>query len=305
MRMAILKSAGVKRAGMGSRERQSPGSSTAPRPFLKWAGGKTAIYAHLRKFLTPISPGGTYFEPFLGGGAVFFALSPAKAVLSDRNKALIVAYQLVKDEPESLVRALSELGLPRGEAEYYRARSKFNRLLAKVGVLDREESVTFAAMFVWLNHLCFNGLYRVNRKGEFNVPYGFYQNPYIFDKGLLIEDSRALANATVACSDYEEALSSAQEGDLAYLDPPYDPISESSTFTSYTPTGFGFEEQERLARVVRELVGRGVRVVLSNSPSKRVRELYRGFRVEVVNAPRTINSVGSKRGPVEELVVVA
>ncbi len=277
----------------------------APKPFLKWAGGKGQAFSELRRFFPSLDPGATYYEPFLGGGAVFFGLMPAAAVLSDSNRALIFVYQAVKDHVERVIVALGRMSPPESERDYYTARTRFNKLLANLSTLDRGQIVTFSAMFIWLNHLCYNGLYRVNKKGGFNVPFGFYRNPTIYSAENLRAASAALQSTRILTSDYERALMTAEKGDLAYLDPPYEPVSETAKFTAYTPDGFGASEQERLSRVVHDLVSRGCRVVLSNSPSDRIKELYRGYRFERVRVPRAINCVGSRRGAVEELVVIA
>jgi len=279
--------------------------SVFPRPFLKWAGGKSQAFQELRRFLPDVREGQTYYEPFLGGGAVYFGLSPKSAVLSDLNKSLVFTYQAVKDNVEGLIATLGKLPPPSSEKDYYTARTRFNRLATRLATLDKGQIVTFAALFIWLNHLCYNGLYRVNKKGGFNVPFGFYRNPTIYSADSLRATSIALRPAKVMAADYESALENAGKGDLAYLDPPYDPVSETARFTSYTSSGFDVSEQERLSRVVHDLVDRGCRVVLSNSPSERIKELYRGYRFERVEVPRAINCVGSRRSAVEELVVIA
>jgi len=300
------------REGLGSESRSvSAGQTIGERrpspakPFLKWAGGKGQALVELRKFIPELDGNHTYFEPFLGGGAVFFGLGPRTAILADLNRALVFTYQVVKDNVEPLIEALGTMGPPATEKEYYTARAKFNRLIARVSTLDKRQLVTFAALFIWLNHLCFNGLYRVNKKGGFNVPYGYYQNPGIYNADVLRASSSALKGSVIMTADYESALSTAQEGDLAYLDPPYDPVSETAKFTGYTSSGFGAEEQKRLAGVVRELVSRRCRVVLSNSPSDRIIDLYRGYRIERIKVPRAINCVGTRRSAVEELVIIA
>jgi DNA adenine methylase len=277
------------------------------RPFLKWAGGKGQVFPSLRQYFPPLAEGQTYFEPFLGGGAVYFALLPKSAVLSDLNGPLISTFASVKDAPSELAAAIRRIGEPRGEEQYYEVRKRFNRLVTRRKSLTPGDRMNCAAMFVWLNHTCYNGLHRVNQQGEFNVPYGFCQKPFIFSEPQLKTASRALreADAQLLESDYEKVLARAVRGDLAYLDPPYEPVSATASFTSYTREGFDGQEQERLSRVVHELVERGCRVVLSNSPSPRILELYKGFRTARVLVPRAINSVGTRRMKVDELVVVA
>jgi DNA adenine methylase len=277
------------------------------RPFLKWAGGKGQAFPSLRQYLPPLADGQTYFEPFLGGGAVFFALSPKRAVLSDLNGPLISTFESVKETPADLAAAIRRIGEPRGDEQYYEVRKRFNRFVARREKLSPVERLNCSAMFVWLNHTCYNGLHRVNQQGEFNVPYGYCLKPFIFSEPQLKAASRALraAKTLLLESDYEKVLSRAVRGDLAYLDPPYEPVSATASFTSYTPEGFDGQDQERLSRVVHELVDRGCRVVLSNSPSPRILELYKGFRTARVLVPRAINSVASRRMKVDELVVVA
>lgn len=281
--------------------------SPITRPFLKWAGGKGQAFPSLRQYLPPLEEGQTYFEPFVGGGAVFFALRPKQAVLSDLNGPLITTFKTVKDAPSDLATAIRRIGEPRGEEHYYEVRKRLNRLVAKRDKVSPEDRLLTAALFIWLNHTCYNGLHRVNQSGEFNVPYGFCQKPFIFSDQQLRAASKALRGAAALLleSDYERVLSRAVQGDLAYLDPPYEPVSPTASFTSYTREGFDAKEQERLSRVVHELVERGCRVVLSNSPSPRILELYKGFRTARVLVPRAINSVGTRRMKVDELVVVA
>jgi DNA adenine methylase len=296
---------GVRPSAVNGHAESRSDSTKSGRPFLKWAGGKGQAFDQLSGYLPKLDDQHRFFEPFLGGGAVFFSLLPKSARLSDSNRALVYSYQVVKDDVEGLISALGRLPPPKREEEYYAARTKYNRLQARISSLDKDQLTTFAALFIWLNHLCYNGLYRVNKSGGFNVPYGYYRNPSIYDAGALRASSRALRDSSVLCADYEIALESAGRGDLAYLDPPYDPVSDTARFTSYTPVGFGADEQVRLSKVVHELVARGCRVVLSNSPSNRVRSLYEGYRMEIIRVPRAINCVGTRRSAVEELVVIA
>jgi len=277
------------------------------RPFLKWAGGKSQVYASLKQYIPPISPDGIYFEPFLGGGAVFFALAPKRAVLGDVSQPLITTYSALKADVRQVIECLRRRSPPKSEPEYYELRRELNRAIPGCAQATGIQRSRFAALFITINHTCYNGLYRVNRKGEFNVPYGFCISPFIYDQAQLELASEALrkSRAKLVADDYERILANAEKGDLAYLDPPYEPLSDTSSFTNYTSGGFNTGEQERLSRVVTDLVERGCRVVLSNSSSPRIIGLYKNFRTARVSVPRAINSVGSRRSAVEELVVIA
>lgn len=277
------------------------------KPFLKWAGGKSLALADLREYIPDPGTKGTYYEPFLGGGAVFFGLRPRLAVLSDLNEGLMATYSAVKNHIDETLEALSRLPPRPSESEFRELRKRFNRLLLRITELDRSDRVRCAALFIWLNHTCYNGLYRVNRKGEFNVPFGFYEKPSIFNEAALRAASRCLnkARARLETGDFESALAQAGQGDVAYLDPPYEPMSTTSSFTTYTPGGFTQDDQARLSRVVHSLVERGCRVVLSNSPSDKIKQLYEGFQFETVPMPRAINCNGERRSAVDELVIIA
>jgi DNA adenine methylase len=272
-----------------ARNEAAPRSPSA-RPFLKWAGGKGQLLAQLRPLLPPAYR--RYFEPFAGGAALFFALAPKKALLADVNAELVDCYNTARDDVDGVIAAL---GRHRYEAEhYYRVRAVDPASLPPAAR---------AARTIYLNRTGYNGLYRVNRAGKFNVPMGRYTNPLLCDADNLRACSRALAGVEVRCADFERAVVGARAGDFVYFDPPYVPVSDTADFTSYVPGGFGADQQRRLAGVFASLARRGVHAVLSNSDTPAVRELYRGFRIHRVLASRHINSRGTLRGKVGEVVV--
>ena len=271
------------------------------KPFLKWAGGKTALLPELLKAAPEQIE--TYYEPFVGGGALFFALQAEgrfeRAVLSDSNRELINAYIQVRDNVDGLIGALSLHQRKYRDAEdraeyYYTIRAK--KLTCSLGG---------AANLIFLNKTCYNGLYRVNSKGRFNVPHGRYANPTICDEGNLRAVSEALQGVELQVADFADAPSSAGDGDFVYFDPPYVPLSETAYFTSYTAKEFGMDEQERLANTAALLVNQGSCVALSNSGHPDVASMYSSeiFELGEVHARRAINSDARKRGPVREYLV--
>ena len=280
-------------------------TAAAPRPFLKWAGGKSQLLpALLERIPTGID---TYFEPFIGGGALFFALMadpnrrPRRAVLNDLNLDLVTTYQVVRDEPEALIAALAPLAARYLDADAERRETAYYAVRA-----DRPiDRVAIATRLLFLNKTCFNGLYRVNRRGEFNVPHGRYRNPHILDAEAIRTASAALQSIEVRHGDFKAACADATRGDFVYFDPPFHPLSATANFTSYTEQDFGSAEQIRLKQCIDGLTSRGVRVLVSNSPHPWIHGGYEfsGYRVDQVPARRSINSRGSGRGPIPELVV--
>jgi DNA adenine methylase len=265
-----------------------------PTPFLKWAGGKRQLLPRILERVPPRAR--TYFEPFLGGGAVFFALAGARrferAVLGDANRELILCYEALRDDVEGVIRALR--------------RHRYDRLLYyRVRALDpaRLAPAARAARLIYLNRCGYNGLYRVNRSGVYNVPFGRYVNPVICDVDKLRAASRALEGVKLVSQDFERTLRAARPGDFVYLDPPYVPLSPTSSFTAYARTPFDAAEQRRLAATLRALGARGVPALLSNSDCPETRDLYEPALAETVPVRRAINSVGSARGSVGELLV--
>ena len=261
-----------------------------PRPFLKWAGGKSQLLGRLRARIPPSY--GRYFEPFLGGGALFFALRPARGVLSDVNREIIDCYTAVRDDVAGLVAALRD---HRYESNHYYAVRDADP--AKLSLVER------AARTIFLNKTGFNGLYRVNRSGKFNVPFGRYSKPSICDEENLRACSAALADVELLAGDFENAAARARAGDFVYFDPPYVPLSRTAAFTAYAPGGFDLDAQARLADFFGKLAERGVAVLLSNSDVPAIRKLYARYPMDSIEATRVINCKATRRGPVRELLV--
>lgn len=269
------------------------------KPFVKWAGGKRQIIDKLKQYVP--DEFNTYYEPFIGGGALLFELSPKSAVINDSNKELMNVYSVLCDEEKfkKMCNVLNAYEANHSEEFFYEIRNKdrnkktFNRL----------SDYTRAARTIYLNKACFNGLYRVNSKDEFNVPFGKKSKVNTYDGSNLITVSNYLTmnDITIQCVDFEESVKTAKKGDFVYFDPPYD--SDTSTFNSYTEEGFGKDEQRRLAEVFKDLDKRGVYVMLSNHNTILVKELYKNYHVHVIEAKRNINSNGKKRGKVEEVII--
>jgi DNA adenine methylase len=268
-------------------------------PFLKWAGGKRQLVPVIRQYIP--SRFKIYFEPFVGAGAVLFDLQPVTSLINDANTELINCYRVIKESPDELI----ELARQHQNREdyYYRVRS-----------LDRDPTfknlspVERASRIIFLNKTCYNGLFRVNSQGQFNVPFGKYSNPVIVDEIVIRAVSHYLNSNQVQISndDFESALSSAGRNDFVYLDPPYDPLSDTSSFTGYNLNSFGREEQLRLRKVCDDLTSRGCKLLLSNSATEFIRELYsdnKKYSIFEVEATRNINSVASSRGKISELLI--
>ena len=263
-------------------------------PFLKWAGGKRSLLP----LLLPIVPGQirTYFEPFLGGGALFFELARLgrfeSAILADRNEELIDCYRAIQNDVEGVIRALQRHNYD--EKHYYKVRDQDP---------TRQSSSVRAARTIFLNRSGYNGLYRVNRAGQFNVPFGRYHKPRIANVERLRVVAIALRKVDLVVGDFQDVVKNAGPLDFVYLDPPYVPVSATATFTAYSRRGFGDEDQERLAALLRDLGEAKVRALLSNSDCPKTRKLYRKLPQKTVEVRRAINSVATKRGPVRELIV--
>jgi len=264
-----------------------------PRPFLKWAGGKNRLIPQYQPYFPKSF--NTYYEPFLGGGAVFFHLQPQDAVLTDINPELINAYCCVRDKVEELIERLQEHQQQHSNEYYYSMRS-----------LTPKTEIERAARFIYLNRTCFNGLYRENSNGKFNVPIGRYKNPQICNPELLRSSSSALQNVNIDVKRFESVLYFANSSDdFVYFDPPYYPVSSTSNFTAYSRDFFSKNDQTKLREIFVELAGRGVKVMLSNSDCDFIRDLYSQFKIHKISAARSINSNGKKRGNVSEILVAS
>lgn len=267
-------------------------------PIVKWVGGKTKLLPELRARMP--AKYNRYFEPFLGGAAMFFALQPADAVLGDMNGSLVDMYLAVADNVEDVINVLKNHRQAHARKEYYyETRQMWNE-----GHWYDDPSVR-AAAFIYLNKTCYNGLWRVNRNGGFNVPRGDYDDPVIFDPDALRAASAVLQKASLRKTPYDTTTASATAGDFVYFDPPYDPHSKTSNFTSYTKDAFGKKEQEQLALHAEDLHRRGVKVMLSNNDTPFIRNLYRGYNIDNVKCSRAINSKGDKRGKVDEVIITS
>ena len=269
------------------------------KPFVKWAGGKRQIVDKLLMYAP--DEFNTYYEPFVGGGALLFELSPKKAVINDSNKELINVYNVLRNEEKfkKMCSILNTYEKNNSEEFYYELRNKDRNKSS----FDRLSDYKRAGRTIYLNKACFNGLYRVNSKNEFNVPFGKKTKVNTYDIGNLITVSNYLTmnDIKILNVDFEDSVKDAQKGDFIYFDPPYD--SETSIFNSYTEDGFGKEEQRRLAKVYKELSNKGCYVMLSNNNTTLIKDLYKDFNIHIIEAKRSINSNGKKRGKVEEVII--
>lgn len=270
-----------------------------PRPFLKWLGGKRELLPELLQAVESAGEFEHYYEPFLGGGALFFALLRAGKLrhgssLSDVNKNLIGAYLGVRDEVDSVIERLLRHKEQHCEEYFYRVRREVPDDLAGR-----------AARIIYLNRTCFNGLYRENSRGEFNVPFGRYKNPLICDEENLRAVAAAFTDSRITTQPFAQIAARAAPGDLIYFDPPYAPASKTADFTAYSQGGFGDAEHVELASVFAALAGRGVKVILSNSLTQATAQLYKEFFIYKVYASRSVNSKGDGRGKVPEVIVTS
>lgn len=267
-------------------------------PFLKWVGGKRQLLPVIRPLIPQFK---CYFEPFVGGGAVFFNLQSSVALINDFNSELINCYRVIRNEPEELIEAANKH--PNTSEHYYSVREMDRS--PKFGLLS---SVERAARLLYLNKTCFNGLFRVNNQGQFNVPFGSYKNPTVADPAVIRAVSRYLNKSDIGyiSGDFANAVADARRGDFVYFDPPYDPVSDTASFTGYNLHGFDRGEQKRLKETCDDLTERGVNFLLSNSDTLYIRELYEdaGYTIREVKARRSVNSDSAGRGEVNELLIL-
>lgn len=296
------------------------------RPFLKWAGGKTQLLDEFDKRLPAEIVDGKsikrYIEPFLGGGAMFFFLKRKydikKSFLFDINMELIMAYKVIQKDCKALMDRLNEIKhkhLQKSEdmrkEHYYQIRNEYNKQIENFNYNHFNETwVERTTYLIFLNKTCFNGLFRQNRKGEFNVPFGLYKNPNIYDEKNIIEVSKALKNTEIFCMDFTSAANYINKNSFVYFDPPYRPLNRTSNFTNYSKNGFFDEDQIRLARFFEKMDGKGAYLMLSNSDPKNkdihdhfFDDLYKKYNISRIPAKRHINSNASKRGEINELII--
>ncbi|HEU0031617.1 MAG TPA: DNA adenine methylase [Kofleriaceae bacterium] len=274
----------------------APPAHPVASPIIKWVGGKSKLLPELLARMPERF--GRYYEPFVGGAALFFRVAPERAVLADSNSDLVNLYTTVANDVAAVIRRLAHHREAHCQSHYYATREKWN---------NREQSWSSAeraATFIYLNKTCFNGLWRVNRSGDFNVPIGRYTDPPICVPDALRAAAKLLSRAVLRCGDYRSAVEDAEKHDFLYFDPPYDPITTTANFTSYTANAFSSDHQRELADTARTLVARGCKVMLSNSDTPFIRSLYKGMRIDRVKCARAINSNASRRGDVDELIIV-
>lgn len=265
-------------------------------PVVKWAGGKRQLINDLLEYMPDFY--NNYFEPFIGGGALFFELQAENAYISDINDELINLYKVIQNDVYTLIRSL-EKHSKNFSKEYF----LYLRNLDRLPDYETLSEVEKASRFIFLNRTCFNGLYRVNSKGHFNVPFGKYKNPRIVDEQNLINCSFLLKKTKIQKADFNEILNYVQKNDFVYFDPPYVPLNDSSYFTSYTKEGFTWKDQEKLKKLCDKLTTKGVRFMLSNSDTEETRKLYSKYEIITVYANRNINANGDGRGKITEILV--
>lgn len=269
-------------------------------PVVKWVGGKRQLLPEIKKYIPKKFT--TYYEPFMGGGAVLFELQPNKAIVNDVNEELINLYTVIKEFPEELIEELKKHAEFATDSEYfYKIREK-DRNIIEYTLMSNVEK---AARIHFLNKTCYNGLFRVNKAGEFNAPFGRYKNPDVVNEITIRAVSKYFneANIEFRNTDFQEVLKGIRKGSFVYFDPPYDPVTDSANFTGYSKGGFDRNEQERLKKVCDELNKKGIKFLLSNSATSYIKDLYKDYTIEVIKAKRAINSNGDLRGEIDEVLV--
>ena len=264
-------------------------------PFLKWVGGKRQLLADIRKFIPDFT--GRYIEPFLGGGAVYFDLEAKQSWINDINPELVNCYEVVRDDVAGLIKHLQH---HKYEKSYFMSQRSLDR---QDGGLDNLTKLERASRFIYLNKTGFNGMYRVNSKGFFNVPMGRYKDPKIVNADILNQASKILKTANISNLQFSEVLQHCHRDDFVYVDPPYIPVSPTANFTQYSEGAFGLKQQQQLASELRDLHKRGVKFLASNAHADLVYDLYDGFKIELVHAKRSINSKASARQAVQEVLI--
>lgn len=267
-------------------------------PVVKWVGGKRQLLSEI----TPLLPSKqitSYCEPFLGGGAVLFSIQPTKAIVNDLNGDLITVYEIIRDDVEALI---SDLKKHENTSDYFYTIRDMDRNREAYQAMSKVER---ASRLIYLNKTCFNGLFRVNSSGEFNSPFGHYKNPNIVNEPVLRAVNKYFSSNNISFynEDFAVTLSRVRKGCFVYLDPPYDPISDTSSFTGYNKGGFNKDEQARLKQCCDDLTKRGIKFMLSNSSTDYIKNLYKDYDISIVQAKRTINSDASKRGAIEEVLI--
>ena len=266
-------------------------------PVVKWVGGKRQLLDEI----TPLLPKRitSYCEPFLGGGAVLFSIQPSKAIVNDLNGDLITVYNVIREDVDALIQSLQQ---HENTSEYFYAIRDLDRNKEAYQAMSDVER---ASRTIYLNKTCFNGLFRVNSAGEFNTPFGHYKNPNIVNEPVLRAVSKYFNSSSISFynEDFAQTLSRIRKGAFVYLDPPYDPVSDTASFTGYNKGGFDRNEQVRLKECCDKLTKRGIKFLLSNSATDFIKDLYREYDVKIVKAKRAINSDASKRGAIEEVIV--
>nr|WP_297969161.1 DNA adenine methylase [uncultured Mogibacterium sp.] len=267
-------------------------------PILKWVGGKRQLLSEIIPLIDESCD--NYVEPFIGGGAVLFRLQPKKAIINDYNTELINVYRTVRDDLDGLVALLKKHEKYNSSDYYYEVRA-----LDRTPDFDKMSNSEKAARIIYLNKTCYNGLYRVNSLGQFNSPYGKYKNPNIVNEVVLRAISKYLNGneISIRSGDYKDVLNDIEKNSFVYLDPPYVPISSSSSFTGYTEGGFGYDKQVELKEECDKLNSKGVHFLQSNSDCEEIRELYKAYRIKIVKANRAINSDAKKRGQINEVLI--